>query len=771
MKIKKKILLSFLIPFIVISTISTYGYYYFGSHILREKIYENLDNISQNKKDFIDAFLVNQKIIIKTLAQGEEISQILREEKEGEPCQECFAKLQNQFKQSSSDYFEIFLLNEKGIIIASSEEESIGLDQSLDEYFVNTKQDIYIKDAYKSKITGREVIAFSLPIFDNENNEFLGVIATKIQINKSPLVTNLVIDKTSEAYLVNKDGYMITPSRFKDDTFLKEKITTKNIEECFSHKETQTVAHDRIDWSNNYQGQVVLGAHQYIAETDWCLLVETEQKEALRSLTNTAQIGALIELSVILILLIVTEKISGIIVKPINELHEGVNIVAKGNFNYRVGTKTKDEIGALSRAFDKMTDSLKQSYQNIEKKVKKQVQQIKKNEKKMKRQQKALLNVMEDIQEKNKKITSERDEKQIILNNIGDGVFVVDSQLKIILINKVAQKLCGHHGTSKIIGQQYNKILKFIDEKTGKEKDGFIKKALETGKIQKMTNHTMLINKNGTKIPVADSSAPLKSKKGEIVGCVVVFRDVTQEKAIDKAKTEFVSLASHQLRTPLSIIKWYSEMLLSEDVGELKPQQKEYLKEVFDGNQRMISLVNALLSVSRLELGKLSIHPKPLSITTIANELIDEFTLKINEKKIKLIKKYDKLPKINLDKALTRIIFQNLISNAVKYTSVKGKIDLRIFKKNNKIEISIKDNGIGIPKEQHDQVFTKLFRADNARGKNINGTGLGLYIVKSILDNCGGKIRFKSKENQGYTFYISLPLKGMVAKAGTKQLD
>ena len=211
-------------------------------------------------------------------------------------------------------------------------------------------------------------------------------------------------------------------------------------------------------------------------------------------------------------------------------------------------------------------------------------------------------------------------------------------------------------------------------------------------------------------------------------------------------------------------------MLLDEDTGALKKEQKEYLKEVYNGNQRMIELVNALLNVSRLELGTFSINPKPLNITTIINELINEFALKINKKKIKFVKKYDKLPKINLDKELTRIIIQNLISNAIKHTSVGGKITLKLLRKNNKIEISIKDNGIGIPEEQQSQVFSKLFRADNAIKKDISGTGLGLYIVKSIMDNSGGKVWFKSKENKGSTFYVSLPLKGMVAKKGTKQL-
>ena len=771
MKIKKKILICFLIPFVLISLLSTLGYYYFGGQILREKIYENLYNISENKRDFIETFLSNQKIILKTLSEGEEVSQFLKKEEGSVAYEESFTKLLGQFKRSSADYFEIFLLNKKGIIVVSSEEKNIGLDRSSDEYFINAQQELFIKDAYLSKTTNEEVFALATPIIDQENSGFLGVVVMRIQINKSPILTNLNFNETGEGYLINKDGYMITPSRFEDDTFLKQKVDTENTRKCFSHEELSGATHDRVDWSYDYREMVVLGAHQHIEETDWCLLVEIDQKEALSPLTNIARMGFLIELLAIFITLIIIERISDFIVRPISKLHKGVNVVAKGNFDYKVGTKSKDEIGKLSRVFDKMTNSLKESYSNIEAKIEKQVRQIKKNEKQMKRQRKALLSVMEDLQEKNRKISIERDEKEIILNNIGDGVFVIDSQFKIILINKMAQHLCGHKNMSKIIGRRYNEILRFVDEETGKEKDDFIKKTIQTGKIQKMANHTMLIRKDETRIPVADSSAPLKNKRGGVIGCVVVFRDVTQEKAVDKAKTEFVSLASHQLRTPLSIIKWYAEILLEEDAGKLKTKQKEYLKEIYNGNQRMINLVNALLSVSRLELGTLSIYPEPLSITTIVDKLINEFEFKINEKKIKLVKKYDKLPKIDLDKALIRIIFQNLISNAVKYTPVGGKINLKILRKDNRIEISVKDNGMGIPEKQQDQIFVKLFRADNAKTENINGTGLGLYIVKSILDNCGGKIRFKSKENEGSTFYVSLPLKGMIARKGTKQLD
>ncbi len=306
---------------------------------------------------------------------------------------------------------------------------------------------------------------------------------------------------------------------------------------------------------------------------------------------------------------------------------------------------------------------------------------------------------------------------------------------------------------------------------------------MATGEIKEMANHTVLIKKDGSKVAVADSAAPLKDKNGEVIGCVVVFRDVTKERSIDKAKTEFVSLASHQLRTPLSSINWYTEMLLAGDAGKINKEQKNYLEEVYKGNKRMVDLVNALLNVSRLELGTFAIEPEPTDVVKLAQSVADEQKPQILEKKIKLNQKYvDNLPLLNADPKLLRIVFQNLLSNAVKYTPEKGiiNIDLHLVKQGepldtrkaneDSIAVTVSDTGYGIPKSQQDKIFSKLFRADNVREKDTEGTGLGLYIVKSIVDHSGGKIWFESTENEGTTFYITLPLSGMKKKEGTKAL-
>jgi signal transduction histidine kinase len=288
-----------------------------------------------------------------------------------------------------------------------------------------------------------------------------------------------------------------------------------------------------------------------------------------------------------------------------------------------------------------------------------------------------------------------------------------------------------------------------------------------------MGNHTLLIRKDKIKVPVADSAAPLKDSAGKVIGCVVVFRDVEEERRVDQAKTEFVSLASHQLRTPLATIKWYIEMLIGGDAGKINDEQKKYLQEVYIGNERMVELVNALLNVSRIELGTFAVEPKKVSIVGIAKDVVHELSLLISEKKIKINEKYDKkIGDMSLDPRLMHMVFQNLLSNSVKYTPSGGQVDIEIKTKNDDVFVMVKDTGYGIPKKDQKQIFTKMFRADNIKEKDATGTGLGLYIVKSIVEkSAGGKIWFESVKDEGTTFYFTIPRDGMKKKTGSKTLS
>lgn len=265
--------------------------------------------------------------------------------------------------------------------------------------------------------------------------------------------------------------------------------------------------------------------------------------------------------------------------------------------------------------------------------------------------------------------------------------------------------------------------------------------------------------------------------------------DVSRHKELSRAKTDFVNIASHQLRTPLSIIKWYLDYLISGDAGGINDEQKKYLTEAYRGNERLIELVNGLLDVSRIDLGTFSIEPEMVDIEEIANRAFEKFASLIRKNRLTIKKEIQLMPKINLDSRLTEITFEHIISNSIKYTPEGGTIKIIIDKDDKNALIEISDTGCGIPLEQQPKIFTKLFRAENAKKMESVGTGLGLYVVKAIMDKSGGKIWFKSpspelfiKENlkkaqddktckgRGTSFYLSIPLKGMKSRSGTKKL-
>lgn len=368
------------------------------------------------------------------------------------------------------------------------------------------------------------------------------------------------------------------------------------------------------------------------------------------------------------------------------------------------------------------------------------------------------------------KSENSRREKDAILSSIIDGLLVINKDREIVLFNEAAARISGTK-IDKAIGKRYDEILQFSLPQTKATETHFVDIALR-GHIATTETEVLLAQSEGRHLAVAASAAPLRdSSKGRISGAIIIFRDVTKERELDRAKTEFVSLASHQLRTPLTAIGWYTEMLLAGEGGKMSAEQISYLNEIESGNVRMVELVNSLLDVSRIETGTFRVDPEPTDLIAMAKDVVKETEPDIFKRKQELIEDYDpNTPKLPLDPKLSRMIIQNLLSNASKYTKDKGKIILKIYTSKTKLHIDVTDNGYGIPKKQQSLIFKKLFRADNVFTLDTGGTGLGLYIIKSIVEQTGGKIWFKSVENKGTTFFVELPIAGMKPKRGDKEL-
>jgi signal transduction histidine kinase len=245
---------------------------------------------------------------------------------------------------------------------------------------------------------------------------------------------------------------------------------------------------------------------------------------------------------------------------------------------------------------------------------------------------------------------------------------------------------------------------------------------------------------------------------GHRIGLLTMV-DITKQKRAEDAKSEFVSLASHQLRTPIAGMKWSAELLLMDNPDALTERQHKYIDRLLISIKRMAVLVDDFLRVSRFELGTFQAEYKTTSLTELFEEIVAEQAPRVMQKKLDVKTFFDEsVDTIVTDPNLLRMIVTNLYSNATKYTRESGTIHLGFGRKDDTLVITVADNGMGIPADDQDQIFSKLFRAANAVRNVPDGTGLGLYIVREAVSVLKGQISFTTTENIGTTFEVILPL-------------
>jgi len=253
----------------------------------------------------------------------------------------------------------------------------------------------------------------------------------------------------------------------------------------------------------------------------------------------------------------------------------------------------------------------------------------------------------------------------------------------------------------------------------------------------------------------------------ELVKLNIIYSKLNRRlKEIDQMKTEFISVASHQMRTPLSAIKWVLRMILDGDLGPLNAQQKEMLVKGYQTNERMITLINDLLNVSRIEEGRFRYRFVHMSIDELIESVIQEIYNVIKKRNIKFEYKKPKTPtpKANIDPQKIRLVIMNLLDNAVKFTPPGNRVIVSLHHNSNEITFTVTDKGVGIPSNQQHRIFSKFFRADNVIRMQTDGSGLGLFIVKNIINNHQGRVWFESAEGKGTTFSFSLPVHALPYK-------
>lgn len=369
MKIASKITLSFLSVAVILTTVTSLVFYLIDKNNLEKQIDARLENIVLSRERHIETYLQMLKTSIGQLSKSVVLEDFLHKPQSKEAFA-IAAKRLKRTKEANPAISEFLLMDTTGRVIVASREASIGTDKSKDSLFVAGQKQAFIKDAHYSEELKKGLLAVSTPFLDSQTNELLGVLAARVELGElDKIVTETAgLGKTGEIYLVNKYGFMITPSRFLKDTFLKQKVDTENYRECLlrSNPEYNPALEKEILISPNYRGDMVLGAHAYIPEMQWSLLAEIATPEALAPLAQIYYLLIIILIVVPLVAWLLGAYLSMLITEPIHKLHKGVEVIGSGNLDYKVGTSARDEIGQLSRAFDEMTADLKLTTTSID---------------------------------------------------------------------------------------------------------------------------------------------------------------------------------------------------------------------------------------------------------------------------------------------------------------------------------------------------------------------------------------------------------------------
>lgn len=363
----------------------------------------------------------------------------------------------------------------------------------------------------------------------------------------------------------------------------------------------------------------------------------------------------------------------------------------------------------------------------------------------------ALLNMLEDAEVAKQQIEKEKNRSQVIFSNFIDGLLIFNPKGELEFLNPQAEYFLKIKQTT-LIGRTTKQLVELPEMRdlakmlADRKKDIFRKELpFEKGEL------------------VVEVTTQTLNPGEEDASTLVILHDISREKVIERLKSQFVSVAAHQLRTPLSIIKWSLSMILEEEMGPLNSEQKEMLSRANQTNERMIRLINDLLNVARIEEGRFMYRPTIIDLGEFVESIVISLKPLAQKKKIKLGLKISKTkaPKvIRADIEKLNLAIKNIIENAIFYTDSGGSVEVSLSRKKDEVELSVKDNGIGIPKDQLDRVFAKFFRADNAVRKETEGTGLGLFIAKNVVEAHRGKISFVLEEKKGTTFTISLPAIG-----------
>ncbi len=342
----------------------------------------------------------------------------------------------------------------------------------------------------------------------------------------------------------------------------------------------------------------------------------------------------------------------------------------------------------------------------------------------------------------------EKNQVEAVIKNLTAGLIMLDQQGKVVLINDQAEKM--------LTINKSDLVAKRLSEQ--KDEDLIkLNQLIKTAEGKPLIKKEIIFDQPQESIfEVSTAFIPDVNKK--IMGQVIVLNDITRERTVEKMKSEFITITAHQLRTPLTTLKWALGLLLNQDLGKISPEQKKIILQATVSNEQMINLIKDLLNLAQLEEGRFDYHFTKQSFNDLVEEAVANFRGYGKVKNISLVyKKPSREMLVDLDEEKIRLVLQNLIENAINYSRGGSKVIISSELEEKNLLFSIKDQGMGIAEKDKSRIFTKFFRGPEAVKKETEGNGLGLYLCKNIINGHGGRIWFGSEYGKGTTFYFSIP--------------
>lgn len=646
-------------------------------------------------------------------------------------------KVIKDFLKSNSYFTKIQIIeSESGRIISEGNRD--GLSSASDE---QPPYDFY-REVLKN---GKFFSLFSIP---GENNSFVFVLGSVVKNQDSnkqiialafvdtsilqEILNEFSLNKNGQIYIVNRAGTVINHRN--------SKIALKNT----NFKEFCPVQNfiDNVQSSckyQNFQKDVVFGYYKPIRVTnfasDLALVIESPLAEALETVYILRNFTIAVLVLLIIIVIIFSNIVSLEITQPLEKLYLGALALIQGNFSYRLRVKSSDEIEDLASEFNVLAET-----------IEKNIDQLK--------NQNALLANDREI------ISAEKNKLAVILSGVRDVVVAVDLKRNIFTINKAAENLLGLT-PAQILGKPISEVVRIFDKEAEVMQNSYcpvVTNGFEGNVFYK--NGLKLVSKNGKSSFVNLISSQIKEGEKVNLGCILTIHDVTEERRLEDMKLDFVSIAAHELRTPLTSIKGYLYVLIRDYYKVFDDKQKNILKKLNLSTQRLVSLVENLLNVTRIERGTLNINLQEVDWLENVKGVIGEIIDQAKDKKMELVFEApsESLPKVYADQLRINEVLSNLLSNAINYSPAGGRIRVWIELSGTEIITHVADTGQGIPKDAIAHLFTKFFRVAGKLEQGSKGTGLGLYIAKSIVNLHHGRIWVESEFGKGSTFSFTLPV-------------